>query len=104
EDYIRFLAVAAPDSKRGMPPLIGQMFVGSNLLFLGYSLEDWNFRALYKGLIEPLPEYEKPMSFAIQHRPSTFWADYWAKPPRNVTIYDLDLYAFAAELRRRTGV
>ena len=45
EDYIGFLTVAGT-AAGGMPPLIRQMVVDSNLLFLGYSLEDWNFRHL----------------------------------------------------------
>lgn len=104
EDYIEFLTVAGPAGKRGMPPLIRQMIVDSNLLFLGYGLEDWNFRALYKGLVEPLPDSKKRMSFAIQRYPSEFWASFWAKPPKNVTIYDCDLYEFAEELERRAGI
>lgn len=104
EDYIEFLTLAGPESKRGMPPLIRQMIVDSSLLFLGYGLEDWNFRAIYKGLVEPLPDPQKRMSFAIQKGPSEFWADLWARPPKNVTIYDLDLYEFADELARRLGV
>ena len=103
EDYIGFPTVAGTDSRRGMPPLIRQMVVDGNLLFLGYSLEDWNFRAIYKGLIEPLPDSKKRMSFAIQRRPSEFWANFWAKPPKNVTIYDKDLYTFADELRQEDG-
>jgi hypothetical protein len=104
EDYITFLTVAGPESRRGMPRLIRQMIVDSNLLFLGYGLEDWNFRALYKGLIESLPDSKKRMSFALQKNPSEFWADFWAKPPKNVTIYDVDLYRFADELSKRVSV
>src|ERR1700692_3240622 len=36
------------------------------LLFLGYSLEDWDFRTLYRGLIEVLPEDDRRTAFAIQ--------------------------------------
>lgn len=103
EDYIRFVTVCGPESRRGMPPLIRQMIVDSNLLFLGYGLDDWNFRALYKGLIEPLPDARKRMSFALQKKPSDFWSRFWAQPPKNVTIYDVDLYAFAEELRKRVN-
>jgi SIR2-like domain len=104
EDYIEFLTVAHPHGKRGMPPLISQMIVDNNLLFLGYGLEDWNFRAIYKGLVEPLPDSKKRSSFAIQQNPSEFWADLWATPPKSVTIYDVDLYQFADELRQKTGL
>jgi hypothetical protein len=101
EDYIEFLSVAGPESERSMPRLIRQLIVDSNLLFLGYALEDWNFRALYKGLVEQLPPHKQRSSFAIQWKPSTFWAEFWAK--KNVRIYDVDLYEFGDELQKRTG-
>ena len=40
------------------------------LLFLGYSLEDWDFRTLFKGTVEQLERYEMYRSFAIQVNPS----------------------------------
>ena len=104
EDYIEFLSVAGPESERSMPRLIRQLIVDSNLLFLGYALEDWNFRALYKGLVEQLPPHKQRSSFAIQRKPSKFWADFWAKPPKNVTIYDVDLYEFGDDLRNKANV
>jgi hypothetical protein len=98
EDYIQFLTVA-PVKNSGVPNLISAKMVDSVLLFLGYGLEDWDFRTIYKVLIEKLPPHERRRSFAIQRNPSEFWARYWAS--KNVTIYDLDLYDFAAELEER---
>jgi hypothetical protein len=102
EDYIEFLTVVGHDSKAGVPRLISNLMVDSSLLFLGYSLEDWDFRTLYKGLVETLPYRQKRMSFALQKDPSSFWENYWAR--KQVKIYNVDLYEFADELRRRTGL
>lgn len=98
EDYIQFLTVAVKKDA-GVPPLISEKLVDSILLFLGYGLEDWDFRTIYKVLIEKLPSHERRRSFAIQKEPSQFWANYWAS--KQVTIYDVDLHDFAVELEQR---
>lgn len=101
EDYIEFLlSVLTP--KIGVPNLIKSKLVGSTLLFLGYSLEDWDFRTLFKGLIESLPDRDKFKSFAIQHEPPDFWIKFWGG--KNVEIRNLDLYDFAKDLRARLGI
>jgi SIR2-like domain len=98
EDYIEFLIIAGVRNV-GIPRLISDKLVDSTLLFLGYGLEDWDFRTIYKALIERLPWREKRKSFAIQRNPSKFWEDFWAS--KQVKIYDVDLYEFADELERR---
>jgi hypothetical protein len=100
EDYIEFLTVAAVKNT-GVPSLISEQMVDSVLLFLGYGLEDWDFRTIYKVLVEELPARKRRRSFAIQKNPSQFWAKYWAS--KNVEIYDIDLQDFAVELERRYG-
>jgi hypothetical protein len=102
EDYIEFLTVVGGDGKAGVPRLISNLMVDSSLLFLGYSLEDWDFRTLYKGLVEPLPFRQQRLSFALQKDPSPFWEAYWAS--KQVKIYNVDLYEFADELRGRMGL
>lgn len=98
EDYIKFLtAINKPVS--GIPPYIKSKFVGSRLLFLGYSLEDWDFRTLYKGLIETLDPNKKRVSYAIQWKPPKFWVKYWEQ--KGVIIYDYDIYQFAEELAHK---
>ena len=98
EDYIEFLTVVGR-ANIGVPELIKGKFVRNTLLFLGYSLEDWDFRALFKVLTEPLPTWDKPVSFAIQRDPSDFWVRYWDR--KGVRILKVDLYEFAEELERR---
>ncbi len=101
EDYIEFL-LAVMKPKLGVPNLVKSKLVGSTLLFLGYSLEDWDFRTLFKGLIEGLPDRNKLTSYAIQHDPPDFWVKFWDK--KDVRIRNVDLYAFAKELRQRLGI
>lgn len=101
EDYIEFLH-SVVNSKKGIPGLIKGKLQGSTLLFLGYSLEDLDFRTLFKGMIEGLPDRGQVKSFAIQRKPSPFWVDFWTQ--KKVNIRDVDLYTFAAELRKLLGI
>jgi hypothetical protein len=101
EDYIEFL-LTVMKPKAGIPQLIKAKLVGSTVLFLGYSLEDWDFRTLFKGLIEVLPDRDQLRSYAIQHKAPDFWVDFWAK--KNVRIRNVDLYEFAKDLRQRLGI
>lgn len=98
EQYIEFLTVVGHPEK-GIPPLIAEKIKDSTLLFLGYGLADWDFRAMFKGLVENLGESDRRKSFAIQKDPSPFWAEFWEK--KQVIIYNVDLYEFADELEQR---
>jgi hypothetical protein len=101
EDYIKFLTVIDQRVK-GIPPLIKSKLVVSTLLFLGYSLEDWDFRTIHKGLIENLDRRAMLKSYAIQRYPSGFWVDFWDK--KNIEIRDCDIYDFAADLKLCLGI
>jgi hypothetical protein len=98
EDYIEFLTVVS-DEQMGIPPSIKTELSTSTLLFLGYGLEDWDFRTLFKATIERLGRHKIFKSFAIQHQPMDFWVRFWERGDKNVTIYDVDLHEFAARLR-----
>jgi SIR2-like domain len=97
EDYIEFLTIAA-STERGVPKPIQEAFVESSLLFLGYGLQDWDFRTIYKALIEKLDREKSKSSWAIQHQPSRFWTKFWFK--KDVEIFDIDLYRFVERLER----
>ncbi len=98
EDYIKFLTIVGKTGE-GVPNYISSKMVRSTLLFLGYSLEDWDFRTIYKGLIESLTADKKRTSFAIQWQPPKFWIKYWEQ--KGVVIYDYDVYKFAEDVEER---
>jgi hypothetical protein len=100
EDYIEFLTVVS-DEQIGIPPAIKSELSTSTLLFLGYGLEDWDFRTLFKATIERLGRHKIFRSFAIQYQPMDFWVRFWERGDKNVTIYDVDLHEFAARLREQ---
>jgi hypothetical protein len=98
DDYISFLTVARTDTI-GVPRLIAKNLTPNTLLFLGYSLEDWDFRTIHRGLIRTLTQHSKRQSFAIQKKPADYWVKFWDK--QGVTIYDMDLYDFADQLEAK---
>jgi hypothetical protein len=98
EDYIEFMtAMGTRDGERvGIPDCIRDRMQRAMLLFLGYGLEDWDIRSLYKGLIDSLEKDDRRDSFAIQKEPNELWKTFWGD--RKVRIKDFDLYQFADEL------
>jgi hypothetical protein len=102
DDYIEFLTFIN-SKERGIPPIVSHRLKHSTLLFFGYSLEDWDFRVLYKSLIESLhrEKQEKSYAFLLQREESEyikFWVDFWSK--KNIEIINQDHYQFAEQLER----
>lgn len=64
EDYVRFLA-----GVNGHPPIfpefLAKRFARSRFLFLGYSLEDWNFRVILESLKKFTRYRESPTRAAV---------------------------------------
>jgi hypothetical protein len=99
DDYIQFLTVIN-ETIRGVPTHIVSRLTRSTVLFLGYSLDDWDFRTLHKALVEQrLSKHQRRAAFAIQWQPPQFWVDFWKS--KNVVIYDCDIYDFAEDLETR---
>lgn len=96
-DYIRYLA-NLNDADRGMPEYFRKTMIPRHtLLFLGYSLEDWNFRVIWEGVIS---QYRNTgvqrESYAIVQNPKDFQVKFWVR--RNIEVIDYDLTEFAKKL------
>lgn len=96
-DYIRYLA-NLNDIDRGIPEYFRKTIMPQfTLLFLGYSLEDWNFQVIWEGV---LANYTvrgvKKISYALMKDPSNLQKRYWMT--RNVILLDMDLTEFAIKL------
>jgi hypothetical protein len=99
DDYVQFLTVIN-ETMHGVPTHIVSRLTRSTVLFLGYSLDDWDFRTLHKVLVEQrLSKHQRRAAFAIQWQPPQFWVDFWKT--KNVVIYDCDIYDFAEDLEAR---
>ena len=51
DDYLDFLVKLSKNEDTILPLPIKQALSGSSLLFIGYKLEDWDFKVLFRGLV-----------------------------------------------------
>lgn len=123
DDYLAFLAELSKNQAL-LPPPVLKALTGTSLLFIGYSLNDWNFRVLFRGLIESLGASLEYTSIAVQLTPDTAVPDpadtaddnvekrqekaqqyldkYFAKIQKiKVKVFWGDIKDFTAELRKQ---
>lgn len=94
DDYIEYLAHTT-DITNVLPSILVAKLKESHLLFLGYSLNDWNLRViLYRIWSQQAFDYK---SWAIQVNPQAIDQQFWAK--RNVEILDVHLENYVASLQ-----
>jgi hypothetical protein len=107
EDYIRFLgrmehggvptgirAIITRKKKFG-----GHNVPANSLLFLGYSIQDWNLRVLLEELKIGREQSDFERHYAIMKQPVQ--EDEKLLGKKNINVYDCDLGAFAAEMSAR---
>jgi hypothetical protein len=68
DDYLDFLMYISED-QRLIPPRIEQAFSDSSLLFMGYSLEDMNFKVLFRKLASYMQRNEGARHVSVQLAP-----------------------------------
>ena len=98
-DYVDFLVNTGGTVTPNFPPAsLHAAFMSKRFLFLGYSLEDWNFRAFLRllSLRNALSKANQFRHFAVQRSPSELDVELWKQ--RNVNVYDGDLLDFCTSL------
>lgn len=114
DDYVDFLARMT--GQTAIPARLMLEFRKRRFLFLGYGLRDWNLRVMLRHLKTALAsaetgapgadaaagEGEDLRSWAVQRKPSELEQALWGA--RKVNIYDKDIDAFVAELRKKMGL
>jgi SIR2-like domain len=65
-DYLEFMVRLEDKSKELLPPAITSALSGRSVLFLGYSLMDWNFRIIFKSLMKRYVGSNKMPSIVVQ--------------------------------------
>jgi len=97
DDYIDFLILLG-SKEHGVPKVIADRLKNDTLLFLGYSLEDWDFRALYKIIMKSYEghRFTQPR-FSVQVKPPQYWMGFWAE--QKVDILEADVYEFIDQLK-----
>jgi hypothetical protein len=96
DDYIEYLACTT-EINSVLPATVGKKLKLSHLLFLGYSLSDWNLRVILYRIWSNLQFRYK--SWAIQVNPQKIDQEFWAK--RNVDIHDMGLEEYVKALQAR---
>jgi len=83
DDYLDFLVCMSSETSvttktsssfenaepRLLPPRVEEAFADSTLLFLGYGLADWDFRVLFRGLVEYLERSSSRSHVSVQLLP-----------------------------------
>lgn len=114
DDYLDFL-VNLSSGQYQLPHWIERALAGSTLLFMGYSLADWNFRVLFRGLVMSREQSLRYGSFTVQVLPVPTGATEEAKQriqryldkyfsKLEVRVYWGTASEFASELRRRAAL
>jgi hypothetical protein len=68
DDYIEFLRNVDPDK---LHHWIARAFADSSLLFIGYGLEDYTFRTIFKSFIEATSRSTRRKSISVQLNPKS---------------------------------
>ncbi|MEU6883371.1 SIR2 family protein [Streptomyces sp. NPDC046712] len=100
-DYIRFVASLASLS---VPPsaIATHILNDRRMLFLGYSMADWNMRVILYQLAQRRPNQKGvPRSWGVRRNVSVIERRFWDK--RDVELYDMDLAEFVAHLHEAIG-
>lgn len=111
DDYIDFLVRMSGDPGL-LPPVIQSSLTSKMLLFVGYSLADWTFRVIFRGLLSTRPPLASRSHVSVQLPPPAHgpgderplriqeYLDSYFKQ-QHIWICWEDARAFSAELRRR---
>jgi SIR2-like domain len=91
DDYIESMAA---DVMANLPVAVSTRMQACHYLFLGYSLRDWNLRAMLHRIWKE--HIRENTSWAIERQPDKNETSAWKA--RDVEIFELDLEEFAAAL------
>ena len=69
DDYVDFLMEAQADLAQVVPCPIQEALGTTSLLFVGYGLNDWNFRVLLRSVMRKINKSSKRMNLSVQLPP-----------------------------------
>ena len=95
EDYVDFLG---RDGGYYVPTYISDLMRGKNVLFLGYSLADWNVRVIMRKLLKGPPTARPLRCWAIVGASGKTLVEQQVWQAQNLNIYPVDLLEFANKL------
>lgn len=106
DDYLNFL-VNISRRQDLLPPRVQESLAGTSLLFVGYRLSDWDFRVLFRGLVDSMESSLRRISVAVQLPPGgedqdeqqKYLSEYFANI--KVQVYWGTAQEFLSELQKR---
>lgn len=104
DDYLDFLVNISRDKEVIIPRRIEEALALTSLLFIGYSLRDWNFRVLFRGIIDKRERSLGKIHIAVQLPPEDRESrEYLNKyfGGMNVRVYWGPVDQFFTELQQR---
>ncbi|MEV4020667.1 SIR2 family protein [Nonomuraea angiospora] len=106
DDYIEFLINLGGAGYRELPPVIRRALTTKSLLFIGYSLQDWMFRALLRSLQRSLPGIVRRRHLGVQLAPANSTRETRNELARYFEQWRISVYwgsarEFLAELQHR---
>jgi hypothetical protein len=74
DDYVEYLVKIATERQPGkgtsvLPPYLYEALAEKPLLFIGYSLQDWTFRVLFRALLRNTPKGQRRKHVSVQLPP-----------------------------------
>jgi hypothetical protein len=111
DDYLDFLVSISRDEKL-IPPHIEKALTGASLILLGYELDDWNFRVLFRSIVTYLEKSLIKTHVSVQLEPvgdQTTWEQkerarkYFNRyfDRHDVRVYWGSCHDFVVELKKR---
>lgn len=102
DDYVDFLVRSQRDQNM-LPHQVKRALSATSLLFMGYSLSDWTFRVLFRGIVVSLPNSLQQRHVAVQlprgNSAEAYLSRYFAG--MKVDVFWGDAKEFVTEFRQR---
>jgi len=104
EDYIQFVQrLAESDRNNAVPGYIRQRMQMWPILFVGYSLRDYNLRLLFRTLRWDIDPANDPGSYSVDRSPDPLILKVWQDERKFITFVIEDLWSFVPQLREALG-
>jgi len=105
DDYLDFIVHVSRDPDC-LPKRVERALTGTSLVFIGYSLKDWSFRVLFRGLIMAMEESLRRLSVTVQLQPGSadeqaYIDQYYRR--ESMSVYWGTAREFVRELCERCG-
>jgi hypothetical protein len=103
DDYLRFIVDVSWHHEQLLPVRIKQALTGASLMFMGYSLEDLDFKVIFQAIVIGMESELRRKNVSVQlPREEKAVASYLAEYLRmkNIEVYWGDLEEFVDDLRQ----